>query len=1065
MSWAGNSYITSPNWSGNTTNTKITNLTVKNLTASNINTSSIYGYSADFNVVDASVVKTGYVVLNDTIMTTVNNILYVNGEAVFTPSSFSTISDWSYFPAKTDVIMSNHNINNINNVNASNVNASNVLTNFINASTILASNIVTYKINPIYISSLHSSTNILYASNATITTLYTSSFGFETAIGKDIGISSMLTNVAIFTPQGDDTDAIIGFASRDVNEIYGVITTSENRSSFSIGAANNLSFAATSSIQMYGADGIDMRTNINRDIRIKTTALGIDASGIIIKADQVNINANQINTNAYMSTNAIQADLIIANLGDFGILNASTINFDTLNTNNIINSSNIDTATLDVSGNASINNLTANGLTVNNSANYNTYISFGTSNSEFYGAQYLYDINSVRNLQVEKITVLGGWTGDDIIPPYYNDSIVEIGEDSIRPGQVTINGFNPDPLDTGTALTVRGDTQITQNLNVLGLTTLEGLVETIGDLNVDGSLQVQGDVVITGITTATGVFNTLGDANVGGILTVTGETNLLGAVTAEAGIGVVGAMGITAGNVTFGSSSNTGNTFTTYYDAVFNNLANFYEGTTFHSNIYANNYTFNTSLYGFNISQSNTIQHWNGTSYDYYIPQLSYTDVSNNTTAAVASDWAYYVAKKDLDMDGYNISNVGTINYINLIANNIYVENGYFNTIFLSNYITFRSPTTTATADLTFDMYTYSNGNSNDVMFFRGHPFLQNDGYGSSKNALLQVQATQYVDNSNYFCYLQFVDNEANVVVANESNVFQSQYFVAGHWSKYPAIQTVDVASNIISNVNNLGLVSAYGFNISQSNQVQHWNAGGGYYDYYIAQLSYTDISNNRTRAVASDWSYYPCENLVLDMSGGFITNVGGLSLATLGVQQATGGYINAGLVYEQLPGDEVFWQLSKPQITDPPTTPVGSEGIYIVERSTADGSEIAHGRLFDDGIYKPVIGSDLSNNVGVVGDLNMSNNSISNVDILYYGSTRQPFIQSGTVSFAGGITQTVSLPVSYVNSNYTVQATYDQDPGLAGKPLYTTTKTTSNFTIIGVSGKSGQWTTFGDIS
>ena len=94
-----------------------------------------------------------------------------------------------------------------------------------------------------------------------------------------------------------------------------------------------------------------------------------------------------------------------------------------------------------------------------------------------------------------------------------------------------------------------------------------------------------------------------------------------------------------------------------------------------------------------------------------------------------------------------------------------------------------------------------------------------------------------------------------------------------------------------------------------------------------------------------------------------------------------------------------------------------------------------------------------------------MSNNSISNVDILYYGSTRQPFIQSGTVSFAGGITQTVSLPVSYVNSNYTVQATYDQDPGLAGKPLYTTTKTTSNFTIIGVSGKSGQWTTFGDIS
>jgi hypothetical protein len=170
----------------------------------------------------------------------------------------------------------------------------------------------------------------------------------------------------------------------------------------------------------------------------------------------------------------------------------------------------------------------------------------------------LYDINSLRNLQVERITVLGGWTGDDIIPPYYNDSIVEVGEDITRPAQVTLNGFNPDPLDTGTVLTVRGDTQITQNLNVLGLTTLEGVVEAVGDLNVDGALTVQGTTDLVGITTVTGFTNLLGG------LEVTGETNFLGAVTAEAGIGVIGAVGVTLGDVVFGSAINTGNSFTNY---------------------------------------------------------------------------------------------------------------------------------------------------------------------------------------------------------------------------------------------------------------------------------------------------------------------------------------------------------------------------------------------------------------------------------------------------------------------------------------------------------------------
>ena len=71
MSWSGNNSISAPNWSGNDVNKKL-----KNLNVDNINASSIHAYSGEFNVVDASVVRTGYMFLNDTIMTTFNNILY-----------------------------------------------------------------------------------------------------------------------------------------------------------------------------------------------------------------------------------------------------------------------------------------------------------------------------------------------------------------------------------------------------------------------------------------------------------------------------------------------------------------------------------------------------------------------------------------------------------------------------------------------------------------------------------------------------------------------------------------------------------------------------------------------------------------------------------------------------------------------------------------------------------------------------------------------------------------------------------------------------------------------------
>lgn len=572
------------------------NISSASVTASTISTFNLVGYNNYLDYIQNIVINTNLVNLDSNGLTASNGSLYINGVLVATPSDVG-VDKWANFKAVANIDANYSTIKNVaaistnyissgiigadtinaiggnittlignqmfynqgriidmsnDTINTLNINTSSIYTDYLISKSILnefeiSSYSVSASLGEFDVGNIKKldTLNLSNAYNISTNSLYAEVAQINTLLSVNISTNSVSQNISRILPsEGNDGNILF---QDNQNNIRGALLLGNNTSSFTIATPNELLLIGQSTAKLSGYNGMVLETD-----RITYTEY------INLNTNIVNINSGELNTNAYMSTNVITADLILANIADFKVLNASTITFDLVTTNNINNSSNINTATLDVSGNASINNLTANGLTVNNSADYNSYISFGTSNSGIYGAQYLYDINSLRNLQVEKITVLGGWTGDDIVPPYYNDSIVEIGEDAIRPGQVTINGFNPDPLDTGTALTVRGDTQITQNLNVLGLTTLEGVVETIGDLNVDGALTVEGTTDLVGITTVTGFTNLLGG------LEVTGETNFLGAVTAEAGIGVIGAVGVTLGDVVFGSAINTGNSFTNY---------------------------------------------------------------------------------------------------------------------------------------------------------------------------------------------------------------------------------------------------------------------------------------------------------------------------------------------------------------------------------------------------------------------------------------------------------------------------------------------------------------------
>ena len=790
---------------------------------------------------------------------------------------------------------------------------------------------------------LSSVANSLTSYSTSVGTLFTTSnlFVKDTLFAKNISTTNITQNTALYLPMPGEDPKII--YTNITNETLGVITLFENTSTFTVATANKLFLIGQASTLIESQNDITLKT------------LGGGFPRINLETLLVNIDAGFLNTQAIMSTNTISADIITANVGTFSTLNfvASNIDLTNIHTQSIVNDSNIQTDSLDVSGatvlagNTTIGGeTTMNGVTIfNNTVTTentvtfnqpvvaNASISFGTNNSEFYGAQYLYDINSLRNLQVERITVLGGWTGDDILPPYYNDSIVEIGEDEFRPGQVTINGFNADPLDTGTALTVRGDTQITQNLQVLGLVTLEGEVEVLGtltaqgDINILGGLQVEGTVLFQGETTQTGLLNCLG------ALTAAGETNLLGGVTVEAGIGILGALGLTGGNVSFGNSEDTGYNFTTYFSTDFQNQV------TFHSGVYAPLLTVGSATEG-----------------------SAYTDrgllFKPNTSDVLM--WQLIRPSPDVPIEGTLPGGEG-----------IYIE----------------------------------------------------------------------------------LRNASNGELGGVGRLYDSGIYTP--WANVTA--DLNMTNFNICNVNILSMTSIYGFDLSQSTEIQHWNPGTAVYDYYIPQLSYTDLSNSTTAAVASDWSYYPCKNLVVDMAGNYIVNAGGITMDTLTVGQSTGGYINAGIIFNPKPGDEVFYQLSKPYVEDPVLSPVGSEGVYMVERTTTDGSALQYGRIYDDTIYTPW--------AHVTGDLQMNQYDISNVKAMYYTNTRQPFIQYGQITTDTTPTL-VTLAVPYVDTTYTVQCTYAEEPvgggGGGGTAVYTQNKTTSNFEIHGRHSKLVDWTSFG---
>lgn len=1045
------------------TNTiNLSTLNVSTLNADYISTSKLYSKEGYFDEIINSSIKTSTIILDGQKITADSGAIYLNDNPIAAISSLSTIADWSFFKARSDVNMDNHNINNIANLNANTgtintLNGNNKITypnarlldisaNQIRTSSIYTNDMVSEQIY----NQFEISTYSIYADLGVIRTINNTTLnnnlinGNRIVLSNDIrsrGVSTI--NISTNFMEAYETYMNGSVISTLVVQKLGYIDTLVVPKNALISSiyANNISTGNISTNNLYAEMAYTDYLS-SRIIRSDIGNIGIGTFRILIGSNIYGYST--INCAGTTNTSTLNAHNISCGQFSVSTINSSNGVFDNLFANNIYNTSNIITSNLTASNDTNLNNLTAGGnLQFNNNLNMNGEILFPFNTVYSIGfpegiPQYQKDINYLRNLFVENITILGGATGNTIEPPYRNDSILTIGDDIVSPGQVIINGFNPDIFDTGIALQVRGDAQIVQNLgvlgefNVVGLATLEGDLNVLGAITAQGGVSVTGDVDINGGLQVIGLTNMLGDANVGGVFAVGGETNLAGAVTCEAGIGIAGAVGVTGGNIVFGSGIDTGQTFTTYYTATFNNNIDALDvtmniangrilgdsnshlriGSISTNNLLASNFKVNdiytSNIYGnSNLNFFGDIKSLYG---DIYFGDAGHTNknylnyynsIFNNTTTFYNDITSLYG-----DIFFGNASNTGK-NYLN-----------YYNSIF-NNTTTFSSNITANNVNL-YISNTDVRGDDNTKLYS-----------GSISTNTIHTKEIVLSDASD--TYIKFLDMSGSLLGIFGTSVTQ------------PDLLALGSASNLYISAQNTMSLQSSNIGLDCSNIV----VTGKMYIDQIQSLYNPSLKIN-------------CD---LDLSNNNLGPVNLLGVSTIltaytdgNCNSLTSNYIGAGLVFLGKTGDSNFWQLVKPDFNYPlgEVPPLaGSEGIHIVKRSGDDGNMIAMGRLYDDTIYTPW--------ANCTGDLDMSGNNISNVGKMYYGSTRQPFIQYGNVSFVGGATQTITLPVSYIDTNYSIQATYSEDPGASAKPLHYTNKTTSNFDITGVVDHSADWTTFGD--
>ena len=629
----------------------------KEINTSSINACNIIGYNNYLDYIQNINIITNVITLDGQAMTAEPGGLYLNGELIGTPSTISSIADWSKFKAETDVNMANSTLKNVLGISSLYISTDTINCDTIYAiggriDTLYGFDQINYpyarlevlsndeiKTSSIYTNVLTSeliyneseiSTYSIYADLGVINTLSVENLNASNVninntlnvdtikskyiYGEDIAVSTIFTNIAGILATESGQNGILFF---DANNSNGLINYAYNRSSLQYASETNIDILTRFSTIIQSFSTISL---VAPNVNVIATNFLADTSNFVVNNNFYTLNS--ITSNSYISTLTVSDLIHTSNIDISG----------NINVDGLITASNIDiSGNLNVDGTTNLNNILNVGgpIVFNNNLEMNGNVNFPTNtvyplDHPFTGiTQYQKDVTNVRNINSESLNIIAGATGNTVETPYVNNSYLTVGNaDGVidewlgTPGIVTINGVNGyvPGVDTNatTALTVRGDVDIDYGeltcyngahfypyaidanaINAYGDVNIIGILSVEGDINVIGNETIEGGFEVTGLTTLAG------DTNIGGLLTATGETNFLGGVTAEAGIGIIGEVGISGGDVTIAG----GNTFTNNSGTVLNSGLTVNGGTvTFNNDVTINGRLIANSI---NISNAN----------------------------------------------------------------------------------------------------------------------------------------------------------------------------------------------------------------------------------------------------------------------------------------------------------------------------------------------------------------------------------------------------------------------------------------------------------------------------
>jgi hypothetical protein len=544
MSW--NNQINFPNWAGNTSNAFVLpdNLIVSSIQTNFISTGRI----------NVSTINTNF------ISSANGNIQNLNASTINT--NFISSANGNIQNLNTSTIYTNF-ISSANG-NIKNLNTSSIFTNILNASSISTKTIsaqVGY-FSTIYVDDiigLSTSINVISFSTITRSLAVDNISRFEQpfiTFNSDVVFKNDFKANAISTHH--ISSGSISTGSIVADSLKGKISTSEaviytteevngtivfTTPNGDVGGAITGSydggltiFAQNAPMTLLSYDTINILGQKDMLHLISTNYIFSAGATAAFNASNIELNSYNVGISTSLSVvHSTTTDYLFANYISSGSLTTSNINVLDISCNNISVSN-----TLNVNGPSYLNDgAEINGCTIENVLNMNGNINFpyNTATDPLVlppNTQPLYDLSYIRNITCGSLYVQGGWSGNEVLPPYHINTLVTIGNDGgiTSPAEVVINGQNPGiPGENITnALVVRGDMAVDFGI----LTTYNGLV--CEPFNEEANaLEVNGITALNGVANVAGLLTCEGDADIVGILNVTGVAQLTGGANVTGG--------------------------------------------------------------------------------------------------------------------------------------------------------------------------------------------------------------------------------------------------------------------------------------------------------------------------------------------------------------------------------------------------------------------------------------------------------------------------------------------------------------------------------------------------